>query len=203
MAWGMKIGIIGAGGIGQAVARQLVRAGIPAVISNRRGPESLSALVQAIGGDLTAVTVKEAANEEAVLIAVPWVEVPAAVGGIPDWEGRIVIDATNPILMPGYAIADLGGRPSSEVVAELAPGAQLVKAFNTLPPGLLGADPRQAGGRRVLFYSGDHARAKAEVGRLIEQLGFAGIDLGRLAEGGRLQQFPTGPLPVLDLLRMD
>jgi 8-hydroxy-5-deazaflavin:NADPH oxidoreductase len=202
MAWGMKIGIIGAGGIGQAVARQLARAGIPAVISNRRGPASLSALVQAIGGDLTAATVKDAANEEAVLIAVPWAEVPAAVAGVPDWEGRIVIDATNPIVMPGYAIADLGGRPSSELVAELAPGAQLVKAFNTLPPALLGADPHQAGGRRVLFYSGDHARAKAEVGRLIEQLGFAGIDLGRLAEGGRLQQFPTGPLPALDLIRM-
>ena len=203
MAWRIKVGIIGAGAIGRAFARRLVRADIVAVISNQRGPASLAPLVREIGGDLTAVTAHEAAGEEVVLLAVPWLGLPAAVAGIPDWEGRIVIDATNPIVTPDFGIADLGGRLSSEVVAGLVPGAHLVKAFNTLPAQLLGEDPGSAGGRRVMFYSGDHARAKTEVGRLIERLGFAGIDLGRIAEGGRLQHVPDGPLPALNLVRFE
>jgi hypothetical protein len=63
---------------------------------------------------------------------------------------------------------------------------------------VLASDPRDAGGRRVVFVSGDDAAAKAMVGRLIEQLGFSGIDLGSLAIGGKLQQFPGGPLPALN-----
>ena len=67
----------------------------------------------------------------------------------------------------------------------LSPGAQLVKAFNALAPEVLAAEPRQAGGRRVVFLSGDHLRAKIEVGRLVAQMGFVGIDLGGLVSGGK------------------
>jgi predicted dinucleotide-binding enzyme len=90
---------------------------------------------------------------------------------------------------------------SSEVFSDLVPGARVVKAFNHLQPPLLSGNPRSEGGQRVLFYSGDDARAKAEVGGLIEQLGFFGIDLGSLAIGGRLVQFPGGPLPALNLVK--
>jgi hypothetical protein len=199
----MTIGIIGAGAIGQAFARQLARAGINAVISNSRGPESLSAFVREIGSRVTAGTIEDAVQPEIVFVAVPWRQIPDALSNVPDWEGRIVIDPTNPIGPPDYKIADLRGRTSSEVVADLVPGAHLVKAFNTLRPDLLAADPAEGGGRRVIFFSGDHARAKAEVARLIDRLGFAGIDLGHLAKGGRLQQFPGGPLPTLNLIRLD
>jgi 8-hydroxy-5-deazaflavin:NADPH oxidoreductase len=61
--------------------------------------------------------------------------------------------------------------------------------------------PRAEGGKRVLFYSGDDARAKAEVGALIGRLAFAGIDLGPVSVGGRLLQFPGGPLPALNLVK--
>ncbi|MCY1561261.1 hypothetical protein D9M68_984920 [compost metagenome] len=81
------------------------------------------------------------------------------------------------------------------------PGARVVKAFNHLRPELLAADPAERGGQRVLFFAGDDAQAKAEVGALIGRLGFAGIDLGTLAVGGRLTQFPGGPLPTLELVR--
>jgi len=97
--------------------------------------------------------------------------------------------------------ADLGGRVSSEVFATLVPGARVVKAFNHLRPLLISGDPTAEGGRRVLFYSGDDVRAKAEIGALIERLGFFGIDLGPVAAGGRLAQFPGGPLPVHNLVR--
>jgi predicted dinucleotide-binding enzyme len=99
-------------------------------------------------------------------------------------------------------VADLGGRTSSEVVAEQAPGARLVKAFNTLPPPVLAADPRQAGGARVIFLSGDDGAAKTTVRALLQRLGFAAVDLGGLVSGGRLQQFPGGPLPALNLIKL-
>jgi predicted dinucleotide-binding enzyme len=67
-----------------------------------------------------------------------------------------------------------------------------VKAFNHLLPPLLADDTRAEGGRRVLFYSGDDSRAKAEVGALIDQLGVFGTDLGALAGGARLVQYPAG-----------
>lgn len=198
-----SIGIIGAGNIGTAFARALARQGIAAVIANRRGPASLAALVQELGPSIRATTREEAAAQDIVLVAVNWSKLPDALSGLPDWGGRIVIDANNPIEAPLFQPAELGGRASSEVFAEKVPGARVVKAFNHLPPHLLAGDPRAEGGRRVLFYSGDDMRAKSDVGGLIERLGFFGIDLGALAVGGRLVQFPGGPLPALNLVRFD
>lgn len=198
-----SIGIIGAGNIGAAFARALARHGIPAVIANRRGPESLAALAKELGPMIRAATREEAAAQDLVLVAVNWSKLPAALAGLPDWNGRIVIDANNPIEAPLFQPFDLGGRASSEAFAGMVPGARVVKAFNHLQPHLLAGDPRAEGGRRVLFYSGDDARAKSEVGGLIEQLGFFGIDLGTLAVGGRLVQFPGGPLPALNLVKFD
>jgi 8-hydroxy-5-deazaflavin:NADPH oxidoreductase len=198
----LKVGVIGAGGIGTAFARQASRAGHDVLISNSRGPASLAALVGDLGRTVRSGTPKEASQAEIVLLAVPWRHLPQAVEGLAPWGGRIVLDATNPLGPPDFQVADLGGRTSSEVVADLVPGARLVKAFNTLPPRLLAADPGEGGGRRVLFFSGDDAPAKAAVGRLIDSLGFAGIDLGGLVSGGRLHQFPGGPLPALNLVRL-
>ncbi|MBY0416582.1 MAG: hypothetical protein K2W88_00785, partial [Pararheinheimera sp.] len=134
-----------------------------------------------------------------VFLAVNWSKIPAAVQGLGPWNGRIVVDANNPIEAPTFKAADLKGQASSAVVASLVPGAKVVKAFNHLPPTLL-AQPSAEGGRRVLFYSGEDATAKATFAKLIEYLGFAGIDLGG-TEHGRLAQFPGGPLPALNLVK--
>ena len=197
------IGIIGAGNIGAAFARALAKQNIPAIISNSRGPESLASLVQTLGPSVRAGTREEAAAQDIVLVAVNWSKVPAALAGLPDWNGRIVIDANNSIEAPLFQPANLGGRMSSEVFADLVPGARVVKAFNHLQPHLVSGDPRAEGGQRVLFYSGDDARAKSEIAGLIEQLGFFGIDLGSLAVGARLVQFPGGPLPALNLVKFN
>ena len=122
------VGIIGAGHIGQALARTALRAGREVVIANSRGPESLAPVVAALGAGVSAGTVVEAAAAGIVAIAVPWTNVPAAVTGL-QWDGQTVIDATN------AWNADLGGRTSSEIVADLVPGARLVKAANTLGGG--------------------------------------------------------------------
>lgn len=196
-----SIGIIGAGSIGSAIAQVLSRAGIEAVIANRRGPDSLQALVERLAPNVKAASVAEAAAKDIVFVAVNWSKIPAALQGLGAWDGRIVIDANNPIEAPTFKPFDLGGRSSSEVFADLVPGARVVKAFNHLTPPLLAGDPRAEGGRRILFLAGDDGQAKAEVAALIERLGFAGIDLGSLAAGGRLTQFPGGPLPALNLVR--
>lgn len=199
----MDIGIIGSGQIGTAIARALVRIGQDVTLANRRGPRSLAALVRELGPRAKAGTVAQAAAADLVVVAVNWSRLPTALQGLGDWGGRIVVDANNPIEAPSFQPVDLGGRTSSEVVAELVPGAKVVKAFNHLPPTLLGADPQGEGGRRVLFLAGDDAAAKAQVSQLIARLGFWPVDLGSLAEGGRMTQFPGGPLPALNLVKFD
>jgi len=195
-----SIGIIGAGAIGTAFAKNLARHGIPATLSNSRGPDSLKDLVRELGPTIKAGTREEAAAKDIVFVAVNWGRLPAALAGLPNFGGRIVIDANNPIEAPLFKPAELNGRLSSEVFSDLVPGARVVKAFNHLQAQLLAGDPGSEGGKRVLFFSGDDAAAKATVAALIAKLGFSGIDLGALAVGARLAQFPGGPLPILNLV---
>jgi 8-hydroxy-5-deazaflavin:NADPH oxidoreductase len=197
----MTIGIIGAGQIGSAFARALARQAIPAILSNSRGPETLADIASELSPHITAGTVQEAARADIVLVAVPWSKLGASLAGLGDWAGRIVIDANNPIEAPHFTPAELNGRLSTEIFADLVPGARVVKAFNHLFAPLLSGDPAAEGGKRVLFYSGDDEDAKAETGTLIEKLGFFGIDLGPIAVGGKLAQFPGGVLPALNLVK--
>ena len=190
-----RVGIIGAGRLGQAMARTALRAGRPVVIANSRGPESLASVVSALGDGASAGTVAEAAASGIVVIAVPWASVPKALEGLP-WNGQIVVDATN-----DFDPRDLDGRTSSEVVADLVGNARVVKAANTLFAALLGADPREAGGQRVLFLSGDDLDAKAEVSALFQDAGFFTIDLGDLVTGGKMQQVGA-PLAGANLIRL-
>jgi predicted dinucleotide-binding enzyme len=189
------VGIIGAGRLGQAMARAARRAGRDVVIANSRGPESLASAVSSLGEGVSAGTVDEAAAAGIVVIAVPWDRLHEAVQGV-DWNGKVVIDATN-----DWAADDLQGRTSSELVADLVAGARVVKAANTLAAEVLGADPQEAGGRRVIFIAGDDADAKAGVVALFEDAGFAAIDLGDLAAGGAMQQIHH-PLGGLNLIKL-
>src|SRR5882672_4036405 len=198
----MTIGIIGSGAIGTAFARTLARAGIDAIISNSRGPDSLQELARELGPTLKAGTREEAARADIVFVAVNWTKLPPALAGLPDWKGRIVIDANNPVEAPLFKPVDLNGRVSSEVFADLVPGARVVKAFNHLRAEVLANDPQADGGRRVLFYSGNDTAAKSEIAALIDRIGFVGIDLGSLAVGGTLAQFPGGPLPNQNLVKI-
>ncbi|HEY3725500.1 MAG TPA: NAD(P)-binding domain-containing protein [Acidimicrobiia bacterium] len=142
------IGIIGAGRLGQALARTARRADRPVVIANSRGPESLASVVSSLGVGVTAGTTHDAARCSIVALAVPWASIGEALAEL-SWSGEIVIDATNAVLLPGLELVPLGGTTSSEIVAGLAPGARLVKAANTLAADVLGADPREARGRRA------------------------------------------------------
>jgi predicted dinucleotide-binding enzyme len=195
-----QIGVIGAGRAGQALAGIALRAGRAVVIANSRGPASLAPVVTALGPRVMAGTIADAARCPIAALAVPWASVPTAVAGLA-WDGEVVIDLTNALLFPELRPAPLGGRTSSEIVADLVPGARLVKAANTLGADVLASEPRTHGGQRVLFLCGDHAPAKAAVGALFEDAGFIPIDLGDLVTGGSLQQV-GGPLSGQNLVRL-
>ena len=189
------VGIIGAGRIGQAMARTGLRAGRSVTIANSRGPGSLVSVVSALGDGVSAATVPEAAAAGIVVIAVPWPRVQQALEGL-EWSDHIVIDATN-----DFEPSDLNGRTSSEVVAGLVRGARVVKAANTLGAAVLGSDPHEAGGQRVIFLSGDDAYAKSDVISLFGDAGFFPIDLGALITGGAMQQLGA-PLAGVNLIRL-
>jgi 8-hydroxy-5-deazaflavin:NADPH oxidoreductase len=190
-----SVGIIGAGRIGQAMAQIARRAGRQVTIANSRGPESLASLVQELGDGVSAGTVEQAAAADIVVLAVPWADVPQAVGEV-DWDRQILIDPTN-----DFDPRDLDGRTSSEVVADLVAPARVVKAGNTFGAEVLASDPQEAGGRRVIFLSGDDAEAKSEVVPLFEDAGFSVVDLGGLHEGGQMQQVGA-PLAGHNLIRL-
>ena len=214
----MTIGIIGSGALGSNVARALANKGQSAILSNSRGPHTLTELVAELGGTISAGTVAEAAAADIVVLALPWAALEDVLGGLPDWNGRIVIDGTNPVIFlePGspeandpanplaaYGIkaVDTGGRHSSAIVADLVPGARLVKAFNHLDVNVL-PHPEAAGGQRVLFYSGDDTDAKAQVRALLETTGFVPVDLGALDVGGPLASLPFGALATQNFVRI-
>ncbi|WP_066042959.1 NADPH-dependent F420 reductase [Herbiconiux solani] len=196
------LGLIGAGAIATAIATRAAAAGIDRItLSNSRGPESLQELAGRIGGSAVAGTAQAASEEDIVVVSVPWSHVPEALGQVDSWTGKILIDTTNPIEAPTFVPFDLGDSTSSEIVATHAPGARVIKAFNTLSPAVLGSSPQVGQGTRVIFFSGDDADAKAAVGQFVTALGFEAIDLGSLRDGGRLHQFPGGPLAGRDLIQ--
>ena len=191
----MKIGILGSGMIGGTAARLFAKAGHDVAVSNSRGPPSLTPLVEEIGAHARAETIDGAARfGDVVLLAVPWRE-PGALPEASLLEGKIVIDAMNPY-KAGGGTYDLGDSTSSEEVQKRLPGARIVKAFNTMYYKTLateGRPGRPESERLAIFVAGDDAAAKQVVAKLIEDIGFAAIDTGRLREGGRRQE-PGSPI---------
>lgn len=214
----MSIGIIGSGALGSNIARALAKKGMSATVSNSRGPASLAPLVAELGPFIKAGTVEQAASADIVFAAVRWSDAESVMSSLPAWNGRIVIDATNPVefLDPaspdahdpsnplaayGIKAVDLAGKYSSEIFSQFVPGARVVKAFNHLDASVL-LEPDVAGGKRVLFYSGDDAAAKAAVHKVIEDAGFSPIDLGVLDVGGPMTSLPFGSLAAQNLIKV-
>jgi predicted dinucleotide-binding enzyme len=191
----MKIGYIGAGAVAKSLAKSAVQAGHEVVLSARRGPEALRDIVAGLGPQASANTVREVARLDLVMLAVPWLQVPLALDGLPNWAGRILVDTTNPFIQyePRLVLADLGDKGASEIVAAHAPGARVVKAFNAIPMEHYDKGAKFHDGRRVIFVSGDDKDAKAVVVGLVEEFGYVSVDLGGLVAGGRMQQ-AGGPI---------
>lgn len=190
----MIIGIIGAGDMATTIAQHALKAGHQVRLLGRN-PEKLSQTIARLGDGSSAATCDELLAADMVVLAVSWSDVEQALAGCRPKPGTILVDATNALVRhaDSFEVTDFGDRISSEIVAELAPGTRVVKAFNTIRTEDFRAGPRRGDARRVLMVSGDDSNAKAAVKALIESFGFMVADLGSLSTGGRLQSF-GGPL---------
>src|SRR6202020_2876154 len=130
----MKIGFIGAGVVAQTISKHVLAVGHRVLLSNTRGPESLAKLVKELGPGAEAGTPQQAAEQDIVVLAVMCPHVEAALASVPDWQDRVLVDATNRIAsMNPFSLGDISGPTSSEIVADQARGAKIVKAFNSVP----------------------------------------------------------------------
>ncbi len=202
------IGLIGAGHIGSQVARLAVRNGYDVVISNSRGPETLSSLVAELGPRARAATPGEAAKAgDIVVVTIPlknYKTVP-----VDPLQGKVVIDTNNYYPERDGHIAELDNESTttSELLQRHLKQSKVVKAFNHIHAAALTTEGQPAGtpNRRALVIAGDDAGAKAAVARLIDQFGFDTVDAGPLAEGWRIQRDTPGygPRRTADELRRD
>jgi len=202
------IGLIGAGHIGSQLARLAVKNGYQVVISNSRGPETLSTLVAELGPKARAATAAEAAKAgDIVVVTVPLKNYPQV--PVEPLAGKIVIDTNNYYPQRDGRIRELDDESTttSELLQAHLPKSKVVKAFNHIYAADLTAHGQPAGtkNRRALVIAGDDREAKAVVARLIDQFGFETLDAGPLKEGWRIQRDTPGygPRRTADELRKD
>jgi hypothetical protein len=189
------IGLIGAGHIGSQIARLSVANGYDVVISNSRGPDTLSALVAELGSRARAATAVGAAKAgDIVVVTIPLKNYRAV--PVEPLAGKIVIDTNN--YYPGRdgRIAELDNESTttSELLQAHLPTSKVVKAFNHIHAAALTTDGQPAGtkNRRALAIAGDDREAKAVVVHLLDQFGFDTVDAGPLEEGWRIQRDTPG-----------
>jgi len=202
------IGFIGAGHIGSQVARLATSRGYPVVMSNSRGPDTLSTLIGELGPSARAATVEEAARAgEIVVVSIPlknYRKVPVA-----PLAGKIVIDTNNYYPQRDGQILELDNESTTtaELLQAHLPTSKVVKAFNHIYAVQLTTDGQPAGSmnRRALVIAGDDAAAKAVVTSLLDEFGFDTVDAGPLKEGWRIQRDTPGygPRRTAEELRKD
>jgi 8-hydroxy-5-deazaflavin:NADPH oxidoreductase len=202
------IGLIGAGHIGSQIARLAVRNNYDVVISNSRGPESLSALVAELGARARAATAADAAKAgDIVVVTVPlknYRAIPVA-----PLAGKIVIDTNNYYPERDGHIAELDNESTTtaELLQAHLPSSKVVKGFNHIYAAALTTDGQPTGtkNRRALVIAGDDQQAKATVTRLLDDFGFDTVDAGPLKEGWRIQRDTPGygPRRTAEELRRD
>ena len=198
----MNYAIIGFGKIGHALAKAFARNGIEVSVATTRDPASFASDAAAIGPAIIPRTLAEAVKADIIFLAVRFESHPEVAKALPNWKGKTIVDAMN----TSAPLEELGGLPSSAVVAKAFTGARLVKGFNHLIAAVLEQDPAAHGGRRVVFLASDDDGAAAEIGALAENLGFAPIKLGGLSEGGLLVHArgkSWGQLIFKDLIKFD
>jgi NADPH-dependent F420 reductase len=184
----MKIAILGTGGVGAALGMRWSVAG-HTIIFGSRSPdiEKVRLLVARCGSATCATAPQEAIRQaDAILLAVPWTAARETIETLGDWSGRLLIDCTNPLLsdLSGIEVGHLTS--AAEQIAQWAPGARVVKAFNTASVKVM-LDPQFGAHRATMFYCGDHAAAKASVKQLIADVGFEPVDAGPLTSSRYLE----------------
>jgi predicted dinucleotide-binding enzyme len=188
------IGLIGSGNIGSAIARAAIARGDEVVLSNSRGPHTLSQLVAELGEHARAGTTAEAAAADLVVVTIPF----RAVSELPvePFVGKIVMDTNNyyPQRDGVFDEVESGAITVSGVLQRHLVDAKVVKAFNHIQALqiLSTATPSGTPGRRALAIAGDDEQAKRAVGDFIDGIGFDVVDVGPLAESWRIDAGTPG-----------
>lgn len=184
----MSIAIIGAGNVGMALGQALTRRG-ESVVFGVPEPQKYAAAVAALGDRARLTTTHDAiAASDLVILAVPHVATAGIAQSVTDWQGKVLVDATNP-LAPGLAGLTLGTTTSAaEVLAQQARGARVVKAFNSTGAENM-ADAAYAGALPMMPVCGDDADARQRVMTLATLIGFEAVDMGPLMAARYLEPF--------------
>jgi predicted dinucleotide-binding enzyme len=185
------IGFIGSGNIGSTLARLAVDAGYEVVLSNSRGPETLTELVDSLGPQARAATAAEAAAEgDIVVVTVPlkaYCKIP-----VEPLRGKVVIDTNNYYPDRDGHISELDDESTtvSELLQQHLPASRVVKGFNNIYVSHLASLHRPAGDpeRSVLPVAGDDEAAKQSVADFLDSIGYDAYDVGPLSEGWRYQR---------------
>lgn len=183
----MNITIIGAGNMGSAFVKQLVRAGHQVSVASRDSAKA--AQVVAAHPGAKAVGIAGAADgADAIVLATGYDSALAALNSVGDLQGKVVIDITNP-LTPDYMGLTLGHSSSgAEEIAKAVPGAEVVKAFNTVFAQVLSEGADFGHGRKVsVFVASDSTRAKQTAAALAQSMGFEVVDAGGLKNARYLE----------------
>ena len=202
------IGLIGAGHIGSQVARAALSNGYDVVLSNSRGPQTLSTLIAELGPKARAATPEEAAAAADIAVVTVPLKNYRAVPVAP-LAGKIVIDTNNYYPQRDGHIPELDDESTTtaELLQAHLPTSKVVKAFNHIYASQITTDGRPAGtpNRRALVIAGDDADAKAVITRLLDQFGYDTVDAGPLKEGWRIQRDTPGygPRRTAEELRKD
>ena len=184
----MSIAIIGAGNVGMALGQAFTRRG-ESVVFGVPDPQKHAAAVAALGEKARLAPTAEAiVASDLVILAVPHAATAGIAQGMPDWQGKVLVDATNP-LAPGLAGLTLGTTTSgAEVLAQQARGARVVKAFNSTGAENM-ADAAYDGGLPMMPVCGDDADARQRVMALATLIGFEPVDMGPLMAARYLEPF--------------
>ena len=183
------VAIIGTGNVGSALGASLSRVGHEVVYGVRElESEAARAAAQSVPGARVVKVSEAAADSEVVILAIPWDSVAEVAGQLGQLDGRIVVDATNPLKSDLTDLAVSRGTSAGEQVAGLLPSARVVKAFNTTGAGNL-ADSRYPAGPLVMLVCGEDADAKETVCELAEDIGFASLDAGGIEMSRHLEAF--------------
>ena len=183
----MRIGILGSGNVGGALGKRWAQGGHEIVFGSRKPLSSeMQQLVGEAGGKASAASFREAVDaSEVLLLSTPWEATRPLVEGL-GLTGKLLIDATNPLL-PSLTGIEYGTTTSgAEQVAAWSRGARVVKAFNSVGFNIM-TNPVFDKARAVMFYCGDDADAKKMTLPLIEELGFDAVDAGPLAQARVLE----------------
>ena len=183
----MKITVIGAGNMGSAFVSQLARAGHQVSVTARDSGKA--AQVAAANPGASAVEIAGAATgADAVILATGYADAASALQAVGDLKGKVVIDITNPLTTDYMGLTIGHSTSAAEEIAKAVPGAEVVKAFNTVFAQVLAEGADFGNGCKVsVFVAGDSERAKQTATAIAESIGFAVVDVGGLKNARYLE----------------